>query len=197
MHIINIQDFTSFEKVLDQVHKLSQTIKTELWQTVKTFHYTKGEHILEQGKVEHYMIFLYEGTIRAYQNKEGEEISLDFRFSGQMITAYTSYISQKPSPVAIDALKDCKVMKIHRNDVNNLFDKYHEFERLGRLMSEYFYLRRVEREIEILAHNAEERYKHLLEKHPELVREIPVKYLASYLGIQKQSLSRIRAKIRL
>jgi len=77
-----------------------------------------------------------------------------------------------------------------------LFDKYHEFERPERLMTKHFYLRRVQHEIEILSHSAEERYLNLLKRGPNLVAKIPVKHLASYLGIHKQSLSHIRSKAR-
>lgn len=186
-----------FERVLDRVYELPAKIKDDLWQKVNVKHYTKHDPILRQGQVEGYMTFLYEGMIRAYHLQDGKEISLDFRFSGEMMTAYTSYISQKPSPIAIDALEDCIVLRISKKDVESLHDKYHKFERLGRLTSEYFYLRRIQREIEILSYSAEERYLHLLKRQPDLVAKIPVKHLASYLGIHKQSLSRIRSKVRL
>ncbi|OJJ20077.1 hypothetical protein BKI52_16520 [marine bacterium AO1-C] len=187
----------AFEAVLDQVYKLPDHIKDDLWQHAIIDKYSKKTHILEQNQIERHITFLHQGLIRAYQLQEDKEVSLDFRFSGDIMTAYTSYISQRPSPVAIQALEDCIILKIPKTSVEALFDKYHEFERLGRLMTEHFYLRRVQREIEILSHSAEERYQHLLKREPNLVAKIPVKHLASYLGIHKQSLSRIRSKVRI
>ncbi len=191
------QERIAFEDVLDRVYRLPDAIKEDLWQEVTIEKYSKKTHILEQYQIERHITFLYQGLIRAYQLQEEKEVSLDFRFSGDVMTAYTSYISQKPSPVGIEALEDCVVLKIPKTSVEALFDKYHEFERLGRLMTEHFYLRRVQREIEILSHSAEERYQHLLKREPNLVAKIPVKHLASYLGIHKQSLSRIRSKVRI
>ena len=182
----------AFEGVLDRVYKLPAEIKDELWNAVEIDKYSKKSHILEQHQVERHITFLHKGLIRAYQLQEDKEVSLDFRFSGEIMTAYTSYISQKPSPIAIEALEDCVVLKIPKTSVEELFDKYHEFERLGRLMTEHFYLRRVQREIEILSHSAEDRYQRLLQREPNLVAKIPVKHLASYLGIHKQ-----RSKVRI
>lgn len=184
----------AFEKTLDFFYELNDEIKDELWDKASIIKYKKGDYVLNQNQVEKYITFLYLGSIRAFQLQDDDDISLDFRFSGDIITAYTSYISQKPSPVAIQALSDSIVIKIHKDSIEQLYEKHHSFEHLGRLISEYFYLRRIEREIEILSHSAEERYAKLIEKNPKLVAEIPVKFLASYIGIRKQSLSRIRAK---
>lgn len=186
----------AFEATIDHFMVLPPIIKDELWNGVRILEYSKNDFILKQGQVEQSITFLYKGMIRAYQMQETDDVSLDFRFGGEMITAYTSYISEQPSPIAIQALQDCVVLKFDKKEViEKLYDKYHQFERMGRLVSEYFYLRRITREIELLSNTAEERYRMLIEREPDLVAQIPVKYLASYLGIRKQSLSRIRSNI--
>ena len=76
-----------------------------------------------------------------------------------------------------------------------LYEMSSRGERIGRLMAEMLYIRRTKREIALLTKSATERYKLLLKQHPNLVQEISVKHLASYLGIQPESLSRIRKKI--
>ena len=184
-----------FEAILDSVLVLSASVKDELWTYVKVINYNKGDFILEQGKVEKHISFLSHGMIRAFQNQDEGEITLDFRFSPNLITAYTSYISEKPTDISIQALKDSVVLKIHKSVIEKLYVKHHQFETMGRLIAESFYLRRIEREVQLLTSSAEERYVKLLSTHPEYIQHIPVKYLATYLGIHPKSLSRIRAKI--
>ena len=107
----------AFEAVLNQVYKLPDYIKDDLWQYATIEKYSKKTHILEQNQIERHITFLHQGLIRAYQLQEDKEVSLDFRFSGETMTAYTSYITQKPSPVAIQALEDCVVLKIPKTSI--------------------------------------------------------------------------------
>lgn len=186
----------AFENALDKIYKLPDQVKDELWQNVKTYRYKKGEYIFAQYQVEKYQGYLSEGIARVYQQRDDKEVSLDFRFGGDFLTAYASYISGMPSQVAMVALQDCEVFRFHRDVIEALYDKYHEVERWGRLSSEFYCLGKMKREAEILSYTAEERYLGLLKRNPDLVAKIPVKYLASYLGIHKQSLSRIRSKVR-
>jgi CRP-like cAMP-binding protein len=85
-----------------------------------------------------------------------------------------------------------RVLRIHYNDVQVLYSKYKNVERLGRLLTESSYVRRTRREFSFIMQSAEERYLTLLASHSQIIQDIPQKHIASYLGIKAESLSRIR-----
>ncbi|MEJ7685142.1 MAG: hypothetical protein WKG06_46305 [Segetibacter sp.] len=89
-------------------------------------------------------------------------------------------------------LEDAEVIAFSHKFLNEFYCKYHNGDKIGRLMAETQYIKRLRKEMELLSLTAEERYAKLMEKNPALISSISVKHLASYLGIQSESLSRIR-----
>jgi CRP-like cAMP-binding protein len=183
-----------FESILNEVVVLPQEIKDELWDSAKVYHLKKGDYSLEQGKIERYVCFLTKGSLRAFRQDGDKEITIEFLSCGEFVTAYSSFISQLPSPFSLQMMEDGTVVKFPKRVIDKLYNDSHEFERLGRFLAESAYLKRTQHETEILMCTAEERYWLMMERSGEFVQKIPVKYVASYLGIQPQSLSRIRAK---
>ena len=104
----------------------------------------------------------------------------------------TLICDRKPSPITIEALTDAETVYIDYKALQDFYRRFPLGERTGRLMAEYQYVKRLQREMDLLSLTAEERYKELLAKHPTLVRDLSVKHLSSYLGMQPESLSRIR-----
>ncbi|MFY0255472.1 Crp/Fnr family transcriptional regulator [Chitinophaga sp. 30R24] len=152
----------------------------------------KGDFLIREGEVEHYIYFLNTGATRGYFIKDGKEFTVDFLFAGDFVTAYYSLITRLPGNVFIELLEDAQVVAIPFKFLNGFYDKYHHIERVGRLIAEYQYVRRIQKEMDLLSRTAEERYVMLMQRNPELVRQISVRHLSSFLGIQPESLSRIR-----
>jgi signal-transduction protein with cAMP-binding, CBS, and nucleotidyltransferase domain len=183
-----------FESVLNKVVSLPQEVKDELWTSAKVHYLKKGDYSLEQGKTERYVCFMTKGSLRAFRQDGEREITIEFLSCGEFVTAYSSFISQVASPFSLQMMEDGTIIKFPKSIIDKLYNDSHEFERLGRLLAEVAYLKRTQHETEILMCTAEERYWLMMERSGEFVQKIPVKYVASYLGIQPQSLSRIRAK---
>lgn len=158
--------------------------------TIKRFH--QGDTLICEGQIENRLHFLLQGATRSFFLKEGKEFTVEFQFAGDFVTAYYSFITRKPSPITIEALTDTETVYVDYNALQNFYRRFPLGERTGRLMAEYQYVKRLEREMDLLSLTAEERYKELMAKHPNLVRDLSVKHLSSYLGIQPESLSRIR-----
>jgi len=154
--------------------------------------YQKGQHLTQQGEIENYLYFITEGCIRNYTIHDGEDYSLDFYFTGNFTTSYMSFLLREPSTVSVQAMVPSRVLRIHYNDVQVLYSKYKNVERLGRLLTESSYVRRTRREFSFIMQSAEERYLTLLASHSQIIQDIPQKHIASYLGIKAESLSRIR-----
>jgi len=154
--------------------------------------YNKGDFLIREGQVENFIYFLNTGAVRNYFISNGKEFTVDFHFQGDFVTAYYSLITREPSSIFIELLEDAEVVTIPLKSLNEFYDKYHNGERIGRLMAEYQYAKRIRKEMDLLSKTAEERYAELVQRNPTLIQNISIKHLSSYLGIQPESLSRIR-----
>ncbi len=153
----------------------------------------KDEFLLKEGETEQYLSFIVKGTIRVFTyNKNDEDISVGFASENSFCSSYASFISGKPSRVNVQALEDCELLRMPHAELQKLYACSHTGERLGRINAEQYLCYREEREIMLLTMDAADRYRYLIEKHPDLIRLIKLGHIATYLGITPQSLSRIR-----
>jgi CRP-like cAMP-binding protein len=154
--------------------------------------YNKGDLIISEGKVENYLYFVVEGMARTFFYKEEKETSLDFFFAGGFFSSYESFLERKPSRLNIEALTPLITMRMNYNALQELYVKNPKLQQIGRIITEELFRRLSERVQDLLSLSASERYQKLLEAQPEYVQHIPLKYLASYLNVTPESLSRIR-----
>lgn len=156
--------------------------------------------ILNSGETENYLYFIKEGMIRFFMHKihptePPKEITFSFIAKNTFYSAYDSFITRSPCQYNIQTLQDTIVYRIHHKDVLDLYENSKVGNYIGRISAEQLYLRKAQREISLLSFSAEERYLNLLKSYPEYILHIPLKYIASYLGITPQALSRIRRQI--
>ena len=162
-----------------------------------TFHIIpKGQIHINQGEVCKDVLFIKKGLMRSfYYNSESEEVTYCFSFENAFFTAYSSWIQQKPSPENIQAITDTEVYIIKRHDVLRLQENSINWQKFFRTQAEGAYISLENRIMILQRESAEKRYEDLLEKHPEYLQQIPLNYLASYLGITQRHLSRIRQNL--
>jgi CRP-like cAMP-binding protein len=159
-------------------------------------HFDTGGYLAHAGRISTAIYFITTGIVRVFATNADKEVSLDFAFAGQFSTAYASFITQRPSDVTLQAITPVTGFAFYYDALQLLYKKDHSTERTGRLLAEYQYLRKYQRELSFLQYSAQERYLQLLEEHPQIVQQIPVKYIASYLGVEPESLSRIRKNLK-
>ena len=159
--------------------------------------FEKNELLLRAGEVENFMYFLVDGVTRIFQNKNDIEYTLRFNFPITPFNSYASFIKQTPSIINVEAITNVKVLRVSYNDMQSLYDESKMAERLGRRLIELLYVQKEMKELQMHSKTAEDYYSELLKANDSLVQHIPQKYLASYLGITPESLSRIRKKINL
>ncbi|MCU0343802.1 MAG: Crp/Fnr family transcriptional regulator [Ignavibacterium sp.] len=153
----------------------------------------RKELLLEAGKTANKIFFLSEGFVRFFHTKkDGTEVTSDFYFAPGFITSFTSLIEQKPSIVNIQVMVKMDVLFIKYKDLMALYDKEHKVERLGRLLAEKVFITSEKHLLSFLNDSPQDRYLWLMKEYPEYVKNIPLHYLASYLGVTAESLSRIR-----
>lgn len=136
--------------------------------------------------------FIKNGVARIYYLHDGIDVTENFFFENSIIARVESLLTGIPSRKAIQILEDSEIVSINSIALFELYDRFHEVERLFRKIFEAAYVDTVNRIEGMQFHTAEERYKALLRQSPDVLQKVPLKYVASYLGITQVSLSRIR-----
>ncbi len=157
--------------------------------------FSKNSIILEKGKKEEFISFIEKGIVRFNIPKPDYDFTFAFAFENSFISGYDSFLTQKPALYNVEAVSDCILWTISFKDLNDIYDNTKIGDRIGRKISENIYLKKMKREISLLEDTAKKRYLDLLTDQPHLLQLIPLKYIASYIGVRPQSLSRIRKEI--
>lgn len=156
----------------------------------------KRSWLLREGEASEYEAYVVKGCLRKYcMDDDGAEIVLQFAIEDWWVGDIASSTMRLPSQVYIQALEDSELLLIHRDDKEQLFARVPAFERMFRLMIQRSYTVLQDRFVATLAKPADERYLAFLEKYPGIVQRVPQHYIASYLGITPEFLSRIRARL--
>lgn len=158
--------------------------------------FVKDSFLLKEGSVSNTYWFIEKGYARSYVNDtEGRDISTNFYTTGDITIDWSSFFMRQPTRENIQALTDCSCWQVNFDDFQALFHSIEAFREQGRrnLVSSYFALKN--RNISMIADPAKARYKRLLEEKPEIVQNVSLKQIATYLGITDTSLSRIRKEL--
>jgi len=157
---------------------------------------SKKSWLLREGEISEYEAYVVKGCLRKYcMDDDGAEIILQFAIEDWWVGDIASFTMQTPSNVYVQALEDSELLLIHHDDKEQLFQRVPAFERMFRLMLQRSYMVLQDRFVDTLARPADERYLHFLEKYPGVVQRVPQHYIASYLGITPEFLSRIRSRL--
>ncbi len=183
-----------FFNVLNQFVQLNPQQQAELLKFMKLQELPKDTVLLNQGEVSNYLHFLLEGVVRSVYLKDGKEITSWFGFQGRVISCYYSFISRKPCSESIVVISDCKLLSISYENIQFLYTQDPIWNKLGRLMVEHYYVEAQERVTSLQSLSAAERYDQLLQQYPNILEQVKLGHIASYLGITQETLSRIRAK---
>jgi CRP-like cAMP-binding protein len=140
------------------------------------------------------LLFLETGMMRAYRVKEGNEYTHYFFPENWFATDFHSYLTEQPSELYIAALTDITYYEFKKQELLDLFSRHPSLEKLGRIIAEQAYLKTAERLVDFQTNKLKERYLRLIRTNPQLFQHVPQKYIASYLGVAEQSLSRIKAE---
>lgn len=155
----------------------------------------RKEHFLRQGEVCRYIGFIRKGYVRLYYLIGDEEVTKDFNFESAFCGSYASFITSQPSLFNVVAMEDISVYRLYREDLLTLYEAYPCWHKMGRMAIEDMFVKKEMREASFLIHTPEERYELMLKYQPHIIKRVPLKYIASYLGITAETLSRIRKSI--
>ncbi|HRW63826.1 MAG TPA: Crp/Fnr family transcriptional regulator [Bacteroidales bacterium] len=171
----------------DELNKISNYIELK--------HLKRNDIFIQEGEIANKIAFTNSGYLRVYYYVDGEEVTRDITPLHTFATALPSFISQTPSFEVISAITDCELIVITKEDLEHLYDNFPKWERLGRRIIEEMFVESQRRIYSFITETAEIRYKKLLQQYPEMIRDVPLKFIADFLGIKLQSLSRLRKNI--
>jgi CRP-like cAMP-binding protein len=154
----------------------------------------KKDLLLEDGQVCNFIAFLNSGVMREYAFQNGKETTVDFITENQFASDYQSFIMQEPSKQYLEALTDVDLLILKKDAINGLFDKYKVWERFGRLIIERVFCINEGKRKKIISTGHEEQYREFAASYPQIIQQVPQYYIASYLGLTPEHLSRIRKK---
>ena len=155
----------------------------------------KDGYFSEAGKIPHQVGFVVEGVVRGcYYNNKGEEITRCFISESSLMVDYPNFESKTASSEYLQAVTDCRLLVFEKMDWESLSDVIVEWEKIKNKMIHKCLLQK-NRRIPVISQDATTRYLEFLTNYPGLVNRVPLTYVASYLGVTQQSLSRIRKSI--
>jgi len=158
--------------------------------------FPKKTIIADIGQTEKYISFIEKGIVRLLiPKKEDEDITFGFSFENEFISAYDSFLTQSASLYQLQTLESTTLVSISYSDLQEVYQQTKIGNLIGRLVTERLYILKSKRANSLLNDSAEQRYLNLFTERPNLIKEIPLKYIASYIGVTPQSLSRIRKQI--
>jgi CRP/FNR family transcriptional regulator, anaerobic regulatory protein len=155
----------------------------------------KDEYLFGEGDVCQFAGFILKGCFRVFLLKDGKEITLDFFLENRPIADYESYFRKRPTPFYFQAVEPSELLILSPSCLELLFESSHHGQRLQRLFVETLFFRLRDKLLSLYADDPETRYLNLLQNEPELVQRVPQYHLASYLGIEPESLSRLKRRI--
>ncbi|WP_199724518.1 Crp/Fnr family transcriptional regulator [Taibaiella sp. KBW10] len=158
--------------------------------------YPKNRVIEEEGKIPGYLYFIVSGFIRLFHfNDKGEELTTHINCPPGFITSYSNFATQKKSDENLECVTQCELLRITKSDLDTFIEQSAAFKDFSIRVFQQSLSYNETRAKELATLNAERRYLKLMEEHPEVLQNVPMQYIASFLGMNPKSLSRIRKQI--
>jgi len=156
----------------------------------------KNEYFVQEGDRCKEVAFIKSGIFRSfYLADDGKDMTYCFRFPNTMMAAYSSFISDSLSRENMQAINNAELMVLKKEAVDEMVQENINWIKFLKIIAEQEYLELENRFFQLQRDTAAQRYETLVRNHPAYIQNIPLQYLASYLGITQRHLSRIRKEI--
>ena len=188
MHDLIFKNISRFISLTDEEKKIFISI-------LKTKKLRKKQYLLQEGDICRYEYFVNKGCLRTYTiNEKGQEHIVQFSIEDWWTGDMYSFLTRSPSVYTIDALEDTEMFCFDKPSLEDLYIKVPKFEKFFRHLLQNAFIASQRRIVESMSLPAEDRYCRFIENYPKMEKRLPLKQIASYLGITPESLSRIRSQ---
>jgi CRP-like cAMP-binding protein len=172
----------------------------EVWEASKHYfklkHLNKKQYFLKQGEVCKYLGFVDKGYTRLFYDLKNAEVTKDFNTEYQFCGSYASFIAETPSHFNVIAMEPLEVWIINKQQLLELTEQFSCWQKFLRIVMERLFISKEDREALFLTTTPEERYELMVSENPDWLKRIPLKYLASYLGLTPETISRVRSRLK-
>ena len=151
----------------------------------------RNEFLVTAGQIHTDVYWIDEGSLRIYILDDKEEHIIRFGYKNSVFTSLDSFLNEKPSKFYIQAIKKCRLRVISRKDFMSFINSSETMRRFWEKTLESFVLQQMDREIDLITYSPQKRFERVFKRSPHLFQEIPQKYIASYLRMTPETLSRI------
>lgn len=177
---------------IQQFLPLSEQEFSQFLPYLEVRHFAKREEVLRYGQTDDYINLVVKGLLRKYVLVGKNEKTLQLAVEGHLIQSEMSFHTRVPSTVIIETLEPSSLVSIRFDNVQHLLDTVPIAEKIGREMMAFLFIKKDARYFAQLNHTTRERFLHYLKHHPQMVRRVPQKILASYLEIKPETFSRLK-----
>lgn len=183
-----------FFAALNAIAPLSKETMDYIDARLAAAHYPAQTILVRAGQLSDKMFFILNGALRAYYIHEDKEYTDWFMFENMFACSLSAFFGGVPSPQCIETLEATDALILTRNQLEDICKKYHDMSLLNSRVLSHSLVTLQAGFIDQRFKTAPERYALLLEHYPEVIRRVPLKYIATYLGVSQETLSRVRAK---
>ena len=194
MRINPSPDIRPLLHALNKLHPLNDPIRAFLKEHVFAISAARGDMLLQAGSVCENVYFIVQGLLRGHIIDNGKDITTWISSEGEMVTSIYSLDSQAPALENIEAIEECELLALRTADLQRLYDTHAEFNIVGRKLLQQYYRDAECRAFITRVSKAEDKYEHFLKLYSHLSNRVLLKYIASFLGITFETLSRVRSK---
>ncbi len=182
---------------VQNIHPISKAAANYIAESCFVQKTQRGKYLLKPGEYCQNYYFISSGLLRAFTKMEGKEVTTWINLEGSIATSIRSMSKNEPSQEYIQTLDDCEFIVIPYGALDNMYKNFPEMNVVGRVVITAYYGFAEERAFISRIPNAEKRYHFFLENNADIATRVASKYIASYLGMTEETLSRIRRKYKM
>jgi len=156
-----------------------------------TIELKRNEYLVKEGMIHNNLYWIEDGSLRVFIEDDVEEHTIRFGYPNSIMGALDSFLNDKPTIFYIQAIKKCTLKVISKADYLALINSKEEYQDIWKKMLEDFVLQQIDREVDLITYSPQKRFERVFKRSPQLFQEIPQKYIASYLRMTPETLSRI------
>lgn len=180
--------------LIQTLHPVSAGLQTALTQILRRDALPRKHWLLQPGQVSDRLYFIERGVVRGYYLKDDKDVTSWFMRENDFMVSIVSFYTRQPAREYVELLEDAVVWSITYAQLQQLYRDFPEFNAVGRLLTERYYVLSERRTQNLRMQTAPERYAQLLADFPDIFRRVSLKYIASHLGITPETLSRLRGR---
>lgn len=188
-------DISSVITILSYFHPLSDGVVQFIKEHSYFVSFDKGELLLEEGHVCEHIYFIKKGVVRGFIREGKREITTWITAEGEMVSSILTFEVKGSSIENMQAIEDCELLALTLADLQKLYDQFPEFNIVSRKLLQQYYSDAERRAFIVRLTNAETKYRQFLIRYSHFANRIPLTYIASFLGITLETLSRVRRKL--